>query len=238
MYKARGHLGPCRVAQCMECGLLFLSEKYGRLEDFGDVRKMAAGYLSRVNIEFNDKDLYEYNKHRNETFRRYHELVNQDKKGGNILDIGCGNGFFLSFFDSGQWKRKGVDHNRENWQECLRSGLDVFWGSFLSYPEEDYFDVIAMLEYIEHTEDPLSELIKSYSLLKKGGLLLVETGNADSAIAKERGTEWAYFTAAPDHKYFFSSETLSKIVRTAGFQQITFPEGENQEVVLLTARRP
>lgn len=73
-----------------------------------DVRKMAAGFYAREGIACEDADSFSaYNRHREAAFRAYKDIIVQEKKSGRILDVGCGNGYFLSLLDPGEWDRFG-----------------------------------------------------------------------------------------------------------------------------------
>ena len=243
IYTVRGQYnGTYDIGKCEQCSVTFLMGNHEHLhEDIirnSDVRNMAAGLRERTgNREM--ADLYAaYEEDSRDSFIHYHDIVRGLKHSGRILDVGCGNGYFLSFFDKGSWERWGVDYNKENYKKMIeKNGVTPFCGSFDNFETDNVFDVITMLEYIEHASDPCRDLSKAYSLLGNKGVLLIATGNVDSEEARKNGEKWPYFTAAPDHKFFFSHESLSSILKKAGFKEIALLTRRSDEKLIVTARK-
>ena len=96
--------------------------------------------------------------------------------------------------------------------------LDVFEGEVTDAPfPDETFDVVTMLDVIEHLSDPASSLRKIYRLLKPGGWLYVVTPNFDSIPRRILGANWGIIT--PEHHlYYFTENTLREMIATAGFQ--------------------
>jgi len=240
VYEVRGLGGILYpIFQCRSCGLLFLGRRYLDNPGNGDVRLWAETDLGIQNGGAKDMDLFlAYNRMREEPFRNYSQVIRERITGGKILDIGCANGHFLSFFPPDRWERYGVEFNQNNFRECKRSGLEhVFLGGFPQFQAPaGSFDAISMIEFIEHCSDPMGDLRKCYSLLSEGGRIFIVTGNIESEEAQRAGLEWAYLTAAPEHRYFFSALTLRRMVEAAGFREVEFVLGDDTgEVVNILA---
>jgi SAM-dependent methyltransferase len=130
------------------------------------------------------------------------------------LDYGCGNGGLVRHlrrhgiadavgFDRG-WI---VGHSRKH-------GIPVLSEQELSdrYGE---FDVVTMLEVIEHVLDPLALLQHARRLLKPNGILYLTTGNARPY--RDRLLAWRY--VIPEiHVSFFEPSTLEAALTRAGFR--------------------
>jgi 2-polyprenyl-3-methyl-5-hydroxy-6-metoxy-1,4-benzoquinol methylase len=98
--------------------------------------------------------------------------------------------------------------------------------SYRGEPTDCYFDgksydVITALEVLEHCYDPKALICRIYELLRPGGVFFFTTGNADGI--RLRRTRWAYFKEIPYHVYFYSSQTMDRYLRSAGFREFLDP---------------
>ncbi len=111
----------------------------------------------------------------------------QTLNGGKILDIGCGNGFFLRNLEqrlsSARFELHGVDFSKfeiERAQTDPRHSKIRFFQANaekgLDFPES-HFDVIFSGEVIEHLYDPDTFLDQIFRILKPGGTLVLTTPN-------------------------------------------------------------
>jgi SAM-dependent methyltransferase len=101
--------------------------------------------------------------------------------GGRILDVGCGIGGFLSFFDPSRWDRYGVDVSDLAIREARLKGIKV--NDFLeAYDYPDYFfDVIVFRGSIQLLPTPFSIIETCIRLLKEGGyMIFLSTPNSNS----------------------------------------------------------
>jgi len=82
----------------------------------------------------------------------------------------------------------------KSYAERLRThdGLAVYSAEGLATLASGSFDVISLIEVIEHVERPLEVLTAVSRWLKPGGLLLLTTGNVASPLATWQGVEFAY----------------------------------------------
>jgi 2-polyprenyl-3-methyl-5-hydroxy-6-metoxy-1,4-benzoquinol methylase len=139
-------------------------------------------------------------------------------KNGTALDIGCGNGTFLSFLQHYGWNIKGVELNTKA-AEAARKHLkaEIFNGELKDAPfEENSFDFIVMSHVVEHIGDPLEFLHTVLKLLKRGGTVYVEVPNYNSFSQKYSRQYW-YAWETPRHLLMFSPKTLRELFEKAGF---------------------
>jgi hypothetical protein len=74
---------------------------------------------------------------------------------------------------------------------------------------------VTAIEVLEHTLDPLAELVRMRRLLRPGGLIFVTTGNAQPHA--DRLSRWSY--VVPEiHISFFEPRTLERALTAAGFR--------------------
>lgn len=98
----------------------------------------------------------------------------------NLLEIGCGNGFFLEeALDQGFKNAYGVEPSHEavgKAAERVRDGIKVGMFSRDLFPEK-FFDVICIFQTLDHFLDPSSILADCFTLLKPGGVVLAINHN-------------------------------------------------------------
>lgn len=79
------------------------------------------------------------------------------------------------------------------------------------------FDVVTLIEVIEHVVDPLPFLRDVANLLRPGGLLFATTGNAAPHV--QTFTSWSY--VVPEiHVSFFTPKSLGRAYEQAGLEPI------------------
>ncbi len=139
-----------------------------------------------------------------------------DKK-GTLLDVGCGNGLFLSIMRDAGWKVVGVEPDgaaAHGAQE--RYGLTVFAGHLADAKFDDRtFDAITLNHVIEHTFDPVALLSECRRLLKPEGTVVLITPNAEGHGHSRFKSFWRGLEP-PRHINVFSGSTLQSCCKKAG----------------------
>lgn len=150
--------------------------------------------------------------------KRLQKIITKDAR---LLDIGCGNGQFLSELRSlGATKLYGVDFNQKAIELARSKGIDGYHGVFLDYKQEhNFFDVIFMNHYIEHVLEPKKELEKTYMLLKPGGYIVGELPNFSSLDRYIFGRFWGG-NHVPRHTFQYNQNQLEKLLKSVGFSNI------------------
>jgi 2-polyprenyl-3-methyl-5-hydroxy-6-metoxy-1,4-benzoquinol methylase len=140
---------------------------------------------------------------------------------GTLLEVGCAAGFFLKIAEEHSWQPCGVEIMQPAVtyaRETLR--LDVREGTLEQAQfAEAMFDVVAMIETIEHLLDPAAVLREAYRVLRSGGALWVTTPNFDSVMLRWLGIDWSVLSPA-EHLYYFTEQTLRQLLKQIGFQQV------------------
>ena len=147
-------------------------------------------------------------------------------KNSHVLDVGCGIGLFLNKLRAlGYYNIEGIDFSEKAVAVVKKNGIKCHLGTFLDLTkEEKSYDLIVMNNYLEHTLNPLKELMKARSLLKDNGLLIGELPNFDSCDRLLFGRYWGG-NHVPRHTFQFDSELLSSLMGQAGFKttKILYP---------------
>ncbi|MEM7181023.1 MAG: class I SAM-dependent methyltransferase [Spirochaetota bacterium] len=135
---------------------------------------------------------------------------------GNFLDIGCSFGGFLQRAQKMGFRPYGVEVSQFSAEYAQKRGIEVYQGNFLDLQlPENFFDVITMIEVIEHLEYPQKIFSKLSRILKPGGLLLLQTANFSGKQAVEAASKYHYYL--PGHVFYYTCENLQEILRRRGF---------------------
>lgn len=139
------------------------------------------------------------------------------KPGGHLLELGCGSGAALQSMEQKGWRVTGLDFDEGAVSNARSKGLDVRHGQ-LSAQEfaDESFDAVVMSHVIEHVPSPVELLAECRRILKKGGVLVALTPNADSPVHKRYGSHWRGLEV-PRHLQIFTPMSLANIGRCAGY---------------------
>lgn len=148
---------------------------------------------------------------------------NQSLKNKRVLDVGCFTGGFLTLME-----KKGADVNGLELQDEAveiankELGGRVFKADVTTYtfPQKKY-DIISLLGLIEHVPYPMDLLNRSYQLLKKGGILIIQTPNSSSFLARKMQKFWPPYSPV-EHIHLFSRESLESALAESGFTDFEF----------------
>ncbi len=141
--------------------------------------------------------------------------------GARILDVGCEDGFHVSLlreYGNKTWSLEGVDLDRRAVEAAERAGITVHYGSVdgLDLPL-DHYDLVFMIQTIEHVERPDVILKSVHRLLKPGGRLVIvtdNTGSIDFGLFKKGYWGGYHF---PRHLNLFNKYALTKLAEKIGF---------------------
>lgn len=127
-----------------------------------------------------------------------------------LLDVGCGTGAILALLSS-RHIVYGIDASPQAVEFCRSRGLtNLVTGSLGSYPKSDPFDVITLLDVIEHVDDDISVLRQAHHLLSEHGHILV-TVPAFPFL-------WTGHDEVNHHKRRYTKSSLVTAVTSAGFE--------------------
>lgn len=108
------------------------------------------------------------------------------KKGEKILEIGCGNGYYLSLLNRLKLRLNlvGIDNVQMALDDAKKflsdNKIKLIFADAAKLPFlNNSFDKIIMSEVIEHVKDEQAVLVEAYRVLKPGGILMLTTCNID-----------------------------------------------------------
>lgn len=131
--------------------------------------------------------------------------------GSKVLDVGCGTGAILQMI-SKKFAAYGTDTSPLAVELCGKRGLkNVYQCTLESFPLPDLrFDLITLLDVVEHIDDDLSVLKQVHHYLKPGGAALV-TVPAYQWL-------WSKHDEVNHHKRRYAKSQLRNVLVSAGFE--------------------
>lgn len=212
-----------RLVQCNQCGLVYqnprptlaeIGQHYPpEYEPYADPSGGKQSWLTRQAIAYG--------------MAKRRRFVTRHKRAGRLLDVGCATGTFLrSMQEHGPWDVYGVELSEEVARQAREQyGLHVFTGTLeqAAFPERS-FDAVTMWDVLEHLHDPLGSLREVRRILDPDGILLIRVPNLASWDARLFGPNWAGLDA-PRHLYVFTPDTLSAMLKRAGFHVLEHSGG-------------
>ncbi len=154
--------------------------------------------------------------------RQFRQLLGR-LKGETLsaLDVGGGTGWLLTQARAVEPRLHhtavvDIDPQARKGAEALGHAFHL--GRIETFNSKRKFDLILLLNLIEHVEDPVAVLTRMRSLLAPGGIMLVKTPNHDSLDARMfRNRSWGGFHC-PRHWVIFTPESFGSAVERAGLR--------------------
>ncbi|MCF2491646.1 class I SAM-dependent methyltransferase [Dyadobacter sp. CY347] len=199
------------IQQCNACYFLFTNPRPSEAE-------IGAYYQSEDYISHHDEEKTNliskaYTAVRNRTIKQKVELIDSFYPSkGNMLDVGCGTGVFLTAMAKDGWRISGTEPDpgaRTLAQK--RAGADIY--ETINAGELTYqtFDIITMWHVLEHVH-LLNETIEwLYKHLSPNGKILIAVPNPQSFDAVKYGRFWAAYDV-PRHLYHFTKGTMKTLL--------------------------
>tara|TARA_B100000315_G_scaffold239875_1_gene259126 strand:+ start:22 stop:882 length:861 start_codon:yes stop_codon:yes gene_type:complete len=191
---------------CLNCNLVFQAKTmhqiykgeyydYWDLNNFEDVRRM--------------KVL---------TSEKYIQIICNDTEvnNGNLLDVGCAYGFTLEAARKSGFNTYGVEVSPAA-TIAKERGYEVFRGEVDDAPfKTNFFDVVILIDLIEHIADPITFMKKLRTLLRDTGIMLIVTPNIFSTSRKILGDRWFHYK--DEHVCFYSSKSMETLLEKSGYR--------------------
>ncbi|MBN2486814.1 MAG: class I SAM-dependent methyltransferase [Bacteroidales bacterium] len=215
-----------QIVKCNHCGLMYANPQ--TTHTVGGKVSLDEGLND--NIEELEKELADFIPDKNQYLKKqyiqqkdYLKVLDyiDNRPKGTLLDIGSYTGVFLNSAKERGWDTLGIEPlTKPRLYSEKEFGLKVLSTPFEKSDIADgSIDVVVYFHVIEHVYDPKAFILKSHQVLKKGGLLVMETPTYDSFMFKllrhrERSAR------CDGHIFLFTTETLSKLVESCGFKVV------------------
>lgn len=240
-----------RIVECNNCGLWFTSPrinekswiKYLKSTADRNIRctenRFKYGVALTANVKYAFPNWRKLRKIQHDEILDFIEINSgiEIKKIKRIHDVGCGVGFLIQDALSRGIEASG---NELNAYACKvmkeRFGLIVYNDILPNLNiEPESIDAIIMRDYIEHTYHPLADLKAAHKLLKKGGILYVETFHIDCKKFEELKDNWNMLFW--NHVFHFSQNTLEYMIKIAKFSILDVQTSFKNVLIKIVARK-
>ena len=141
-----------------------------------------------------------------------------------LLDVGTGMGALLEEANALDFDAEGVDVSLPLVERARARGLRVHLGTASSIAPDGGFDVVTLLDVIEHVDDPRSVLTAIRRLLRPTGQLVVYTPNHRASLVLAARALHRIGVSFPvraifggNHIDVFDDRSLPLLLRSTGF---------------------
>jgi SAM-dependent methyltransferase len=187
---------------CLQCGFV----------QAGDIHDVASFYE-----QMDDPEYEQTRAPRLVQAQKLITLLSRYKKApATLLDVGAGSGILLEAAQAEGYAPHGVELSHQLQRKAAQMGLDVIHGTMDAVPAGQSYDVITLIDVIEHVEQPLQVLQQIYAHLADEGVFMTVTPDRKSLLARLLGWRWWHYRYA--HIGYFDRATLTHILQRAGFE--------------------
>lgn len=171
---------------------------------------------------------------------RWLELVRAHHDGppGVAVEVGCSHGMLLERLAAAGWACVGVevDPAVAAWT-AARTGVDIRAGIFPGV-ELPRCDVFLSFDVLEHARDPLEFLGAARSLLRPGGLLVLQTAIEREGLTPPFGSRHRDAFDRDEHTFLFTQHSMRALAVAARLDVIADDERLWRLGELVVLRRP
>lgn len=210
------------INQCAACRTLFAEVAFEDEKTAGEVQELYDHYYDAAKFDLHPAVAI--------SLQKVMDSFEAFRQTGKLLDIGFGEGGLLRVAEKNNWACYGTELSPQSLKYGEEQGWTVSKDALNDsrFPKEG-FDVVTLIELIEHVPNPDDFLQTAYSLLCPGGLLYLTTPNTQSINRRWLGLDWSVISP-PEHITIWSPEGIKKAlarnkftpkeIRTEGFNPV------------------
>jgi len=188
---------------CKDCGSMFRHPTLSASEYISLYEKAPSTVWVEGEVERNDLvTIYAYlNNH----------------AGGLILDVGCYTGDFLAGLPD-KFKKYGIEPSNLASESAASKGIDVLGKTLDELDSDKVFNVVVLIDVIEHVLDVEKLLSQALARVKENGLLIISTGNPGCFFWKKVFKSVYWYNVFAEHVTFPSYNYYIEFARRHGLQ--------------------
>lgn len=158
--------------------------------------------------------------------RRVLEIVSQSlpssspegSRGRRLLDIGAATGVLVEEARRMGFEAAGIEPCRAFQRRAAELGLPVHLGTFPHAALPGPFDIVTLVDVLEHVLDPIGLLRAVSDVLTETGVGAIVTPDVGSVAARLMGKRWWHYRSA--HVGYYTRATLFLALAKAGLEPI------------------
>ncbi len=153
-------------------------------------------------------------------FAKLMDLVQRYQPTGRLLDVGAASGILVEVAQARGYAAVGVEPSQWLQARARERGLPVLLGSFPHPDITGTFDVVTLVDVIEHVSDPVALLRAAGAALSANGVGVVTTPDVGSLAARVLGRKWWHYRVA--HIGYFDRRSLGFALERAGLRPVAW----------------
>ncbi|NTF33469.1 class I SAM-dependent methyltransferase [Rhizobium skierniewicense] len=163
-----------------------------------------------------------------------------------VLELGCSHGSFVALLRQAGFDASGMEMSP--W--VVEFAQETFNIPMLVGPVENIeleagtFDVIALMDVLEHLPDPVGTMSHALKLLKPDGILIIQTPQANDDMTYpallESNSPFLEQFKADEHIYLFTQNSVAALFKKIGAKFIQFepPIFHQYDMFFVVSRQP
>lgn len=144
-------------------------------------------------------------------------LARKIRRGGRVLDVGCGRGTLLAALADRGLEAHGLEINPDAAEGAdPRAKIRIAGSLAEAGYSANSFDMVIYWHVFEHLRDPRAALEEVWRVLRPGGFVVIAVPNFSSWQARSTGAAWFHLDP-PRHIYHFPVASLKTLLTNCGF---------------------
>jgi 2-polyprenyl-3-methyl-5-hydroxy-6-metoxy-1,4-benzoquinol methylase len=143
-------------------------------------------------------------------------LARKYKNGGKLLDVGAGSGILVEQAKNFSFDPVGIEPSKSLSGIAQTLKLPVITGVLPQVSFANAFDVVMLIDVIEHVEYPGALLREAGNCMAKDAICIIVTPDVGSLAARLMGYRWWHYRLA--HIGYFNQHSLAWLAHASGMK--------------------